>query len=274
MSYKINKIFLFLLLAALTLGSCKSSFERLRTSNDPAKIFTEANKYYENEDYLKSQILYEIIIPYYKGKKEASEMFYRFAYTYYFLGDYMLAAHYFKSYANSFTNSPHREDALFMAAYSEYKMSPDYQLDQTQTINAINDFQLFVNTFPHSEKVELCNKLIDELRAKLEKKAFEEGKLYYNIRKYISAITSLENMLNDFPETKHEEEVRLLILKASYQYAKNSILEKRLERYEDTIKKYQDFIKRFPKSKYLKEVKKIYQNSLNEIKKLKNGHKT
>ena len=274
MSNTITKFLFILVLATVGLSSCKSSFERLRTSNNPEKIYAEADKYYENGDYLKAQILYEIVIPYYKGKKEATEMFYKFAYTYYYLGDYILAAHYFKSYANSFTNSPHREDALFMAAYSEYRMSPDYQLDQTQTIKAIDDFQLFVNTFPHSDKVEQCNKLIDELRAKLEKKAFSQGKLYFNIKRYVSAITSLENMLKDFPETKHEEEVRFLILKSAYYYAKNSILDKRIERYEETIKKYKDFIKRFGNSKYRKEADKIYKNSLNEIKKIKNGYKT
>ncbi len=253
------------------ISSCKSSFEKLRTSNDPEKVFIEANKFYEKGNYMKAQILYEIVLPYYKGKKEAQDLFYKFAYTYYYLEDYMLASHYFKSYSNSFTNSPYREETLFMAAYSEYLMSPDYQLDQTQTHKAIDDFQLFVNTFPNSDRVEECNNLIDKLRQKLERKEFEEGNLYYKLGKYISAIVSLENMLKDFPETKREEDVRFLILKSSYNYAKNSIFDKKLERLEDTISKYNEFVKRFPKSKNLSKAKKIYEYSLTEINKIKNG---
>ncbi|HHB52249.1 MAG TPA: outer membrane protein assembly factor BamD, partial [Saprospiraceae bacterium] len=225
------------------------------------------------EEFMKAQILYEMVLPYYKGKKEAEEMYFKFAYTYYNLEDYMLAAHYFKSYANSFTNSTHREEALYMAAFSEYQMSPNYQLDQTQTNKAIDDFQLFVNTFPSSDKVEQCNQLMDKLREKLERKAFEQGHLYYKLGKYISAIVSFENMLKDFPETKREEQVRFLILKSSFNYAKNSIFEKKLERLNDTIGKYKEFAKRFPESKYIKEANKINSYSLTEINKIKNGYK-
>ena len=258
-----------IILIIVLFASCKSSFERLRTSNDPEKILLSANKYYEEGDYLKAQTLYEIVLPYYKGKKQAEDLFFKFAYTYYHLEDYILAAHYFKSYANSFINSPKREEALYMAAYSEYVMSPDPQLDQSETLKAIDDFQLFVNTFPNSDKVEVCNKNIDELRKKLEEKAYKAGELYYNIGSYVSAIVSLENMLKDFPETDREEDVRFLILKAAYNFAKNSIYEKKEERYTSTIEKYKAFVKKFPNSTRIKKAKKIYNNSLLELKKLK-----
>ncbi len=264
-----NSIFPLLLLFVVLISSCKSSFEKLRTSNDPEKILVNANKYYNEGDYLKAQTLYEIILPYYKGKKQAEELYYKFAYTYYYLEDYILAAHYFKSYANSFTNSDHREEALYMGAYSEYLMSPDPQLDQTETLKAIDDFQLFVNTFPKSDKVETCNKNIDELRKKLEEKAYKAGELYYNIQSYVSAIVTLDNMLKDYPETDREEDVRFLILKAAYKYAKNSIYEKKVERYNETIEKYNSFVKKFPQSKRIEKANKIYKNSLLELKKLK-----
>lgn len=272
---KVKSIYPILLFVVLFLfSSCKSSFEQLRTSNDPDKIYVEANKFFKEGKYLKAQILYEIVLPFYKGKKQAEELYYNYAYTHYHLEDYLLAAHYFKSYANSFTNSTHREECLYMAAYSEYVMSPKPQLDQTQTNKAIDDFQLFVNTFPNSDRVEKCNSLIDELRKKLENKAFEQGKLYYDVNKYISCIVSLENMLKDFPETEREEEIRFLILKASYNYAKNSIFEKKVERYEDTVSKYDQYIKRFSNSENLKNAEKIYKNSLTEIKKYKNGYQS
>jgi outer membrane protein assembly factor BamD len=160
-----------------------------------------------------------------------------------------------------------------MTAYSEYLMSPNKKLEQSQTLNAIENFQIFVNTFPNSEKVEKCNQLMDEMRLKLEEKEYNQGELYYNLGKYVSAVVAFENMLKEFPETKKEEEVRYMILKASYNYAKNSILEKRIERYEDTVIKYNAFIKRYPDSREKSKAEKIYQNSINEINKIKNGYK-
>ncbi|MBK7093601.1 MAG: outer membrane protein assembly factor BamD [Saprospiraceae bacterium] len=273
MSINSRLFFIVLVFFTVTIYSCKSSFEKVRTSNEPEKILVEANKFYDEEKYMNAQILYEIILPFYKGKKEADDLFYKFAYTYYHLKDYMVASHYFKSYASSFSNSPKREECLYMTAYSEYLMSPNKKLEQSQTLKAIEDFQVFVNTFPNSDKVEKCNQLIDEMRLKMEEKEYSQGELYYNLGKYVSAIVAFENMLKEYPETKKEEEVRLMILKSSYNYAKNSIFEKRLERYEDTIAKYNSYIKRYPESKEKTKAEKIYQNSLNEINKIKNGYK-
>ncbi len=247
--------------------SCKSSFERIRTSNEPVRMYKAANKYYKEGKYLNAQILYEGVLPFYRGKAEAQELFFKYAYSYYYLDDFILAAHYFKNYANSFINSPDREEALYMAAYSEYLMSPRIELEQSQTSKAIDDFQIFVNTFPQSDRVSKCNKLMDELRKKLEDKEFQQGKLYYKLGKYVSSVVTLENMLRNFPETQKEEDIRFLILKSSYNYAKNSIFSKQKERYQDTIQKYQQYKKRFSGSKNMDEANKIYKITLKELNK-------
>ena len=251
--------------------SCKSEFERIRTSNDPVTMLQRANEYYENEQWLKAQTLYDIVIPYYRGKQEADELFYKYAYTYYNLGDYVLAAHYFQSYANSFINSSKREEAAFMSAYSEYQMSPMVALDQSYTQKAIESLQLFINGYPGSSRVQQCNGLIDELRLKLEEKAYQQGMLYFNIKQYVSAVRSFENMLKDFPETQKAEEVRFLILKASYLYAENSIFEKREERLQETLSYYEVFTKKFPMSSYSRKAREIKKDTEKLIKSMQHG---
>jgi outer membrane protein assembly factor BamD len=251
--------------------SCKSEFERVRTSNDPVKILQEADEYYNGESWMRAQTLYDIVIPFYRGKVEAEDIFYKYAYTYYNQDDYILAAHYFQSFSNSFINSSKREEAAFMSAYSEYRMSPIAALDQSYTIKAIASLQSFINTYPNSSRVQNSNELIDELRLKLEEKAYKEGKLYYNIRQYVSAVSSFENMLKDFPETKRAEELRFLILSASFKYAENSIFEKREERLLETLEKYEIFKKKFPRSTYSRKANEIRKETQNLIKNLKNG---
>jgi len=255
----------------LLMFSCKSEFERIRTSNDPVKILQKADQLYEEESWLKAQTLYDIVIPYYRGKVEAEDLFYKYAYTYYNMRDYILSAHYFQSFANSFVNSAKREEAAFMSSYSEYQMSPIAALDQTYTEKAIESLQLFINTYPNSERIETCNKLIDELRLKLEEKAYQQGILYYNIKQYVSAVTSFENMLKDFPETKKAEELRYMIVKASYEYAKNSIYEKREERLEETLAHYNVFKKKYPRSKYSKKAREIKKETEKSLKSLEDG---
>ena len=144
-----------------------------------------------------------------------------------------------------------------MTAYSFYKQSPTFRLDQEPSTKAIDAFQDFANKYPDSERVAECNKLIDELRAKLEEKAYAQGHLYYDLSEYLAAITSFKNMLTSFPESNQAENVRFLILKASYEYAAHSIYGKRAERYAEARTSYKEYINRYPKGEHAKEAKDI-----------------
>ncbi|MEM8907292.1 MAG: outer membrane protein assembly factor BamD, partial [Bacteroidota bacterium] len=158
----------------------------------------------------------------------------------------------------------------FMQGYANFQMSPSYRLDQTYTEKAVEAFQLFVNTYPTSDRVEKCNALIDQMRIKLEQKAYAQATLYYDLRQYQSATQSFENLLKDFPESIHSEDVRYYITKASYNLASNSIYEKQGERYELAYKNSIDFLSRYPKSDRAKEVKSIKENSDKKIKNIAN----
>lgn len=248
------------------LSSCKSAFEQVRNSNDPEKILDAAHAYYDKEDYIKAQALYDLAIPFYRGKKEAEELFYRYSYTYYHENQYSLAAYYFNSFTKTFYNSPRKEEVAYMSAYSNYLLSPNYKLDQKPTLTAIEELQTFINTYPSSPRVEECNTLIDEMRSKLETKSYEQAKLYMRLSNYQSAMKSFENLLKDFPETERVEEVRYLIVKSSYQLAKKSIYEKMQERLEDTLEKCNKFEKKYPDSSFLGEVMDHKKYCNNELK--------
>ncbi len=256
----------FLISLVLVFSACKSEFEKIRVSQDHELMYKKAMEYYEEGKYLEAQTLFELIVGSYRGRQEGEELFFKYAYTHYYLEEFILAAHYFKNFANTFINSDDREEADFMAAYANYKQSPGYRLDQGHTQKAIEGLQTFINTYPHSSRVEECNQLIDELRAKLELKVFEQGKLYYNLTDYQSATRTFENLLSEFPDTKKGEEVRYLMIKSSFDLAKNSVYEKRRERYESTLSKIDDFKRRYDRSKHRKELNEIAKSSRDEIK--------
>ena len=247
----IRFVFFVVLLAA---SACKSSYEKIRTSNDAALQFKAANDFYKKKDYVRAQALYELALSSYRGQKEAEELYYNYADCHYQLREYEMAAHLYKNFASTFINSPLKETAEFNAAQAIYKTSPNYRLDQSGTIKAIDAFQSFVNTYPESPKVAESNKLIDELRAKLEKKAYEQGKLYLDIKNYQAAISTFENLLTDFPDTKNDREVRYLIPKSMFLLAENSIFEKQKERYVESVNKSEYFLNRYPTGTYSKEV--------------------
>ena len=61
-----------------------------------------------------------------------------------------------------------------------------------------------------------------------------------------------------------------MTIKSFYQFAKLSVAEKQIERYEKVISEFNDFTDRYPESKLLKDAQEYNNLSLNHIKELQN----
>jgi outer membrane protein assembly factor BamD len=205
-------IFLIML---LIIGSC-SPYQRLLKSDDVMLKKDKAIEYYEKGDYNRTLTLLNDIIPAFRGTQYAEQLNYYYAYAHYHQKDYIMAAHYFKTFTQGFPRSEHVEEFLFMSAYCKYLLSPRHSLDQSETQDAIRELQSFINRFPNSSRVEESNNLIDELRFKLEQKAFESAMLYFNIRDYNAAVTSFNNVIRGFPDTQYREEALFYIIRSHF----------------------------------------------------------
>jgi outer membrane protein assembly factor BamD len=156
-----------------------------------------------------------------------------------------------------------------MSALCYYNEAPIYSLDATNTDRAIKELQSFVDSYPLSNRIERCNQLIDELREKLSKKAFENAKQYYNTSNFKSAIIALENVLIDFPSFNNRQEVHYLIVKSAYLLAINSINSKIQERLKSTLEAFAHFQDNYPNSLFLKDLEKTYDKTQNTLTKFK-----
>lgn len=251
---------LLILLLSLWLGACQ--FNRILKSSDYELKFTKALEYYNKGNFTSAQTLLEELIPVFKGTPRAEEVYYYYAYTHYYIGDYSLAGYHFRTFARAFPHSKHAEECAFRNAYCYYMSSPRYSLDQSDTKNAIQEMQNFVNEYPESPRVDTCNTLIDRLRSKLERKDYEAAKAYYFREDWKAAIPAFENFIKDFPESGRVEEVRFLIIKSYYLLAKNSVESKKPERIEKCVENYLKFVDLHPQSSDLKEAEGIYLECL------------
>ncbi|QCK14649.1 outer membrane protein assembly factor BamD [Mangrovivirga cuniculi] len=264
-----SSIFITALALIAILTSC-SEFRRAQKSDDWEYKYQTALKYYEKGDYYKAIFLFEEVQPYVKVRKEGEELLFKYAYSYYHYKDqYIYAASLFESFYTTYARSDKAIEARFMQAFCLYKQSPQYNLDQTYTLQAIDLTQNFLNKYPESEYAPRAEQIISELRVKLEKKAYENAKTYYNLRLYKSAMTALENFRQEYPDSKYLEETEFLKLRATYNHAKLSIRSKQEERYKNTIDAYENFASKFPSSTYMKEAENLYEDAVDEINKLK-----
>lgn len=252
---------------AVVFFSC-SNYQKIQKSQDFKLKYEKALEYYDRQDYYRAMNLFDQVIPFYRGAAEAEEIAYKYAYGYYNQKEYIMASYYFDRFYNTYPRSERAEECLFMKAYCKYLDSPKYKLDQTSTVSAIKEMQVFLNAYPTSSRVDECNNIIDELWEKLQKKELEIAKLYLKMDKYEAAVSSFETLLEDYPDTKFREDALFYTVKSYYYYAHKSVRSKRVERYQEAADTYQAFVEQYPNSEYNKDVKYMYDKAMKEIEKL------
>ena len=201
------------------------------------------------------------------------------AMTYFNQGDYISASHYFNVYYTTYPRGTYTELARFFCGKSLYLDTPEPRLDQTSTYKAIEELQMFIEYFPTSPRKDLAQNMIYELQDKLVEKEYLSAKLYYDLgsytgntsysstgNNYLAAVVTAQNVLRDYPYTKRREDLSILILRAKYDMAKQSVLEKKEERMRDAIDEYYAFKNEFPESQYTKEVEAIYKDASQYVK--------
>ncbi len=264
---KTGKTFLFALISLFFVTGCSHYSKMLKSTNMDAKL-DYAIQLYEKKQYFKALPLFEELVTVYRGTKKAEKTYYYYAYTNYKLEDYETAAFNFENFAKTYPTSEFAEECAFMHAYCYYEDSPNYSLDQSSTIKAMTELQLFADRYHNSNKIDQCNTLIDQLRLKLETKAFDNATLYFNMDEFKAAVTSFKNIIHDFPSGKFREESAFMIIKAWYQLAENSIDTKKVERYNESLRAYTDFVTNFSTSKFRKDADNVSEQAHKRLEKI------
>jgi outer membrane protein assembly factor BamD len=263
MSNKFNLSLIAIVL--LSLSSSCNEYQKMLNNDDMNLKYKAAEEYYSNGEYRRASRLLEQLVPSYRGKPQAERLIFFFADSYFQTKNYYLAAYQFDSFIKSFPKSQKLEEASFLAAKSHYMMSPNYSLDQEETITAIEKIQIFMNNYPQSKYTDECNQLINELQTKIEKKEFEVAKQYYTIYDYRAAIKSLDNLIAEFVGTKFREEALYYKFLASYEIAVNSIESKKLQRLNDLKQLHNNIVRFYPETLFEEELTKKMETVEKEI---------
>ena len=258
--------------AALAVLTGCSEYSRVIKSHDINVKYDYAKKAYDEGKYVQAYTLLGDLITPLKGSAKGEEALYLLAMSYYNSKDYLNSGVYFKSYYNRYPKGIYTEDARYYAGYGYYLDSPVSQLDQTETLKAIEELQGFIDYFPKSDRVESARNAIFELQDKLTFKELENAQLYYNLGTYMgnnyeSCVIVVDNALRQYPYSKYREELEWLKLKAKYQEARQSVAERQADRYRDVIDEYYSYVNNFPDSKNRKEADTMLREAENKIKK-------
>ena len=262
-----------LLLVCWSMTSC-GEYVTLQKSPDYEYKYEAAKAYYMEGKYSRASMLFYDLLAIMKGTTYGEESLYLTAMSEFGNKNYDLAHNNFKKYFQTYPKGQYAEPAHFYSALSLFRQTPDPRLDQTSTINAMGEFQNFLDLYPYTPLREQTQEMIFALQDKLVEKECLSAKLYYDLGSYIlnstfggsnyeACVVTAQNALRDYPYAAPErrEMLSILILRAKYQLALKSVEEKRAERFRDAIDEYYGFANDFPESKYLKEAKDIFQQA-------------
>ena len=262
--------YLLYIASMLLLCGC-GEYAKVMKSKDVDYKFDYAKRAYDQRKYLQAATVLNDVITPLRGGPKGEEALFLLGMSYYENKDYLNAGVYFKTYYQRYPKGKYAELARFYTGYGYYLDSPDPQLDQTNTVKAISELQSFLDYFPKSDKVTIAQNAIFELQDKLTLKELQNAQLYYNLgnflgNNYEACVITAQNALKTYPYSKYREDFEMLILKAKFQEARQSVAEKREDRFNDVIDEYYSFINSYPDSKNGKEARNIYEIARRHVK--------
>lgn len=250
------------IVSLLSFCSC-NEYNKVLKSGDVETKYEYAKMYYEQKKYPRAAVLLEDVVPYYRGTEQAEEAIYLLAMSYFEMGDYLSSGEYFNRYCGGYPRGKYAEEARFKIAYGDYKDSPDARLDQETTQAAIKELDHFIENYPNSALLDSAAMMRTELSDKLCYKEYLSAKLYLDLGTYMgnnyeAAIITARNAQNDYPYSKHHEDLAYVIFTARYEAAMHSVDEKLEERLREAYDEYYTFTNDYPEGKYSKEVEKMF----------------
>ncbi|MBR5053645.1 MAG: outer membrane protein assembly factor BamD [Bacteroidaceae bacterium] len=268
-----RRIFLLLATCSLLFVSC-TEYSNVLKSNDYEYKYEAAKALYASGHYRQASELFSLLLAPLKGTSYGEESLYMLGESNLKAKDYESAVMFFKKYYELYPKGSYMEMARFNSGYSLYKQTPDVRLDQSSTMEAIKEFQDFLDHCPETTLKEQVHEIIFAMQDKLVEKEYLAAKLYFDLgtytlnsiyggNNYEACVVTAQNALKDYPyaSAKLREELSILALRAKYQLARQSVEEKRVERFRDAIDEYYAFQNDYPESQYLKEANSILKYS-------------
>ncbi|MCR5152345.1 MAG: outer membrane protein assembly factor BamD [Prevotella sp.] len=245
---------------ALLFTSCAREFSKVYKSDNIDFKYEQAKEYYARGKYQQAIALLQSVVTPLKGRDNAEESLFLLGMAQYGAKDYETASEYFRKYVTSYPRGKYAELSQFYIGQSLYMDTPEPRLDQTPTMAALAAFQSYLDLFPDASMKEEAQRKMMILQDKIVKKEYLSAKLYYNLGSYFgnctnggsnyeACIITARNALNDYPYSDLREEFSLLILKSKFELAKQSVEEKKLDRFRDAEDECYGFINEYPDSK-------------------------
>ncbi len=158
----------------------------------------------------------------------------------------VLAIAEFQEFLSFYPTHPRADYAQYKIGLGHFRQMRAAQRDQTETREAIREFQTFLVRYPNSALLPEVKQHLREAKDRLGEAEFEVGRFYWRIRWYPGAIDRLSTLLKDDPEYTGRD--------GAYFYLGESLMQ--VNRKAEALPIYEKLVTEFEQSEYLEQAKK------------------
>jgi outer membrane protein assembly factor BamD len=158
----------------------------------------------------------------------------------------VLAIAEFQEFLSFYPTNRRADYAQYKLGIAHFRQMRSPQRDQTETRDAIREFQTFVTRYPNSSLLPEVQARLRETRDRLSESELEVGRFYFRIRWYAGAIDRLGTLLKDDPEFTARDE--------AYFYLAESYI--KVGRPAEALPLFDKLVQEFQQSEHLEAARK------------------
>lgn len=200
---------LLLIILFLILGCGGKSVD---LEDDLSQRFKKAMTYYDKGKFSRARDEFDFIIMNDPGSGLAVEAQYYIGESLFQMEEYLQSAAAFDRFIRFSGDFSKMETARFRICEAAVNSSNSYQRDQSQTHQALDQLQMFIEDYPISERAAEAEGIITDLRIKLARKDYEAGRMYLKLEEYESALIYFRSVLNQYYDTPIADDARIAII--------------------------------------------------------------
>jgi len=159
---------------------------------------------------------------------------------------YVQAINEYREFLTFYPTHPRADYAQFKLAMCHYYQMAKPERDQTETKEALKEFEVFFERFPNSKLAEEARQRQREARDRLSESEFRVGLFYYRARWYPGALDRFREVLAADPGFTRRDAV--------YYYLAETLV--KVQRPAEALPYYERLVEEFEQSEYLEDARK------------------
>jgi len=141
------------------LSGCSSTKPATTVTARVTEGYAKAEKQFAKKDYAEASLTLESLIFTSRATALEDDVLFLLAQSYYNSKEYLLAGDIYTRLLQQIPSTPYAKTAQFMLARSHEQLSPHYELDQQQTMKAIEQFSVYLDLYPVADSLRLSSEV-------------------------------------------------------------------------------------------------------------------